>query len=47
MGSYWMAQAFARAAGGGAIVNISSVIGLRPANIPQAAYASARPRSSG
>ncbi|MBQ0894801.1 glucose 1-dehydrogenase [Micromonospora sp. U56] len=43
MGSYWMAQAFARAAtGGGAIVNISSVIGLRPGGIPQAAYAASK-----
>lgn len=38
-----MAQAFARAAtGGGAIVNISSVIGLRPGGIPQAAYAASK-----
>jgi NAD(P)-dependent dehydrogenase (short-subunit alcohol dehydrogenase family) len=42
-GAYWMAQAFARAAtGGGAIVNISSVIGLRPGILPQAAYASSK-----
>src|SRR5919107_924030 len=38
-GAYWCAQAFGRAAkNGGAIVNISSVIGLRPGSIPQAAY---------
>jgi NAD(P)-dependent dehydrogenase (short-subunit alcohol dehydrogenase family) len=38
-----MAQAFARAAtNGGAIVNIYSVIGLRPGGIPQAAYASSK-----
>jgi NAD(P)-dependent dehydrogenase (short-subunit alcohol dehydrogenase family) len=43
MGSYWMAQAFARAAqNGGAIVNISSVLGLRSGGLPQAAYASSK-----
>ena len=43
MGAYWMAQAFARAAtDGGAIVNISSVLGLHPAGLPQAAYASSK-----
>ncbi|HEX7405744.1 MAG TPA: SDR family oxidoreductase [Candidatus Nanopelagicaceae bacterium] len=43
MGAYWMAQAFARAASnGGAIVNISSVLGLRPGGLPQAAYASSK-----
>ncbi len=43
MGAYWMAQAFARAAkNGGAIVNISSVLGLRPGGLPQAAYASSK-----
>jgi NAD(P)-dependent dehydrogenase (short-subunit alcohol dehydrogenase family) len=42
-GAYWMAQAFGRAAkGGGAIVNISSVLGLRPGGVPQAAYASSK-----
>jgi len=42
-GAYWMAQAFARAAkDGGAIVNISSVLGLRPGVIPQAAYAASK-----
>ena len=43
MGSYWMAQAFARAAKtGGAIVNISSILGMRPGGLPQAAYASSK-----
>lgn len=43
MGAYWMAQSFARAAkNGGAIVNISSVLGLRPGGLPQAAYASSK-----
>ena len=43
MGAYWMAQAFARAAkNGGAIVNISSVLGLRPGGLPQAAYAASK-----
>jgi NAD(P)-dependent dehydrogenase (short-subunit alcohol dehydrogenase family) len=42
-GQYWMAQAFGRAAtGGGSIINISSVLGLRPGGIPQAAYASSK-----
>jgi NAD(P)-dependent dehydrogenase (short-subunit alcohol dehydrogenase family) len=42
-GAYWCAQAFGRAAKhGGAIVNISSVIGLRPGSIPQAAYAASK-----
>jgi NAD(P)-dependent dehydrogenase (short-subunit alcohol dehydrogenase family) len=42
-GSYWMAQAFARAAdGGGSIVNIGSVLGLTTAGLPQAAYASSK-----
>ena len=42
-GAYWMAQAFGRASTrGGAIVNISSVLGLRPGGIPQAAYASSK-----
>jgi NAD(P)-dependent dehydrogenase (short-subunit alcohol dehydrogenase family) len=42
-GAYWMAQAFARAnTGGGSIVNISSVLGLRPGGLPQAAYASSK-----
>lgn len=43
MGAYWMAQSFARAAKhGGVIVNISSVLGLRPGGLPQAAYASSK-----
>ncbi|CAB4601631.1 MAG: SDR family oxidoreductase [Actinobacteria bacterium] len=43
MGSYWMAQAFAKAAiNGGAIVNISSILGMRPGGLPQAAYASSK-----
>ena len=42
-GAYWMAQAFARAnTHGGSIVNISSVLGLRPGGLPQAAYASSK-----
>jgi NAD(P)-dependent dehydrogenase (short-subunit alcohol dehydrogenase family) len=42
-GQYWMAQAFGRAVTeGGAIVNISSVLGLRPGSIPQAAYAASK-----
>ncbi|HEX3824668.1 MAG TPA: SDR family oxidoreductase [Mycobacteriales bacterium] len=42
-GCYWMAQSFARAATrGGSIVNISSVIGLTTAGLPQAAYASSK-----
>jgi NAD(P)-dependent dehydrogenase (short-subunit alcohol dehydrogenase family) len=42
-GQYWMAQAFGRAVTeGGAIVNISSVLGLRPGGIPQAAYAASK-----
>jgi len=42
-GAYWMAQSFARAAkDGGAIVNISSVLGLRPGALPQAAYAASK-----
>jgi NAD(P)-dependent dehydrogenase (short-subunit alcohol dehydrogenase family) len=44
-GAYWMAQAFGRAVDvsrGGAIVNISSVLGLRPGALPQAAYAASK-----
>lgn len=48
MGSYWMAQAFARAAtDGGAIVNISSVIGLRRRTSHRRRTRRARPASSG
>ena len=47
-GSYWMAQAFARAIGedGGSIVNIGSVLGSTTAGLPQAAYGASRRRSS-
>jgi NAD(P)-dependent dehydrogenase (short-subunit alcohol dehydrogenase family) len=42
-GAYWMAQAFAKAnTNGGAIVNISSVLGIKPQGLPQAAYASSK-----
>jgi NAD(P)-dependent dehydrogenase (short-subunit alcohol dehydrogenase family) len=42
-GQYWMAQAFGRAVTeGGSIVNISSVLGLKPGAIPQAAYAASK-----
>jgi NAD(P)-dependent dehydrogenase (short-subunit alcohol dehydrogenase family) len=43
MGSYWMAQACARAMpDGGSIVNIGSVLGSTTAGLPQAAYASSK-----
>ncbi|TRZ73403.1 MAG: SDR family oxidoreductase [Streptomycetaceae bacterium] len=43
MGAYWMAQAFAREAkNGGVIVNIASILGMRPGGLPQAAYASSK-----
>src|ERR1700729_620645 len=43
MGSYWMAQACARAmTQGGSIVNIGGVRGLPTAGLPQAAYASSK-----
>jgi NAD(P)-dependent dehydrogenase (short-subunit alcohol dehydrogenase family) len=43
MGSYWMAQACARAMKeGGSIVNIGSVLGSTTAGLPQAAYASSK-----
>jgi NAD(P)-dependent dehydrogenase (short-subunit alcohol dehydrogenase family) len=43
MGSYWMAQEFARQNfGGGSIVNISSVLGMRTGGLPQAAYSSSK-----
>lgn len=43
LGAYWMAQAFARAnVKGGVIVNISSVLALRPGGLPQAAYAASK-----
>jgi NAD(P)-dependent dehydrogenase (short-subunit alcohol dehydrogenase family) len=42
-GQYWMAQAFGRAAKeGGSIINISSVLGLKAAVIPQAAYSASK-----
>jgi NAD(P)-dependent dehydrogenase (short-subunit alcohol dehydrogenase family) len=42
-GSYFMAQAFGRAAkDGGAIVNIGSVLGSTSAMLPQAAYAASK-----
>jgi NAD(P)-dependent dehydrogenase (short-subunit alcohol dehydrogenase family) len=42
-GSYWMAQACARAmSDGGSIVNIGSVLGSTTAGLPQAAYASSK-----
>jgi NAD(P)-dependent dehydrogenase (short-subunit alcohol dehydrogenase family) len=42
-GSYWMAQACARAmSDGGSIVNIGSVLGSTSAALPQAAYASSK-----
>jgi NAD(P)-dependent dehydrogenase (short-subunit alcohol dehydrogenase family) len=42
-GSYWMAQACGRAmTGGGSIVNITSILGLTTAKLPQAAYVSSK-----
>jgi NAD(P)-dependent dehydrogenase (short-subunit alcohol dehydrogenase family) len=42
-GCYWMAQAFGRAATrGGSIVNVSSVLGLTTAGLPQAAYSASK-----
>src|SRR4051794_31397202 len=42
-GSYWMAQAAAKAMkDGGSIVNIGSVLGSTTAGLPQAAYASSK-----
>jgi NAD(P)-dependent dehydrogenase (short-subunit alcohol dehydrogenase family) len=42
-GAYWMAQAFARGnTAGGVIVNISSILGIKPQGLPQAAYASSK-----
>jgi len=42
-GQYWMSQAFGRAVTeGGSIVNISSVLALRPGSIPQAGYAASK-----
>jgi len=42
-GQYWMAQAFGRATtGSGSIINISSVLGIRPGALPQAGYAASK-----
>ncbi|GAA3680367.1 glucose 1-dehydrogenase [Nocardioides ginsengisoli] len=42
-GSYWMAQACGRVmAPGSSIINISSVLGITTAGLPQAAYASSK-----
>ena len=42
-GTYWMARAFARAAsGGGAIVNVGSILGLTTAGLPHPAYAASK-----
>jgi NAD(P)-dependent dehydrogenase (short-subunit alcohol dehydrogenase family) len=42
-GCYWMAQACGRVMGpGSSIINISSVLGLTTAGLPQAAYASSK-----
>jgi len=43
MGSYSMAQAFAKAnTEGGAIVNVASILGIKPQGLPQAAYVSSK-----
>ena len=43
VGAYSMSQAFAKSnKGGGAIVNISSILGIKPQGLPQAAYASSK-----
>jgi NAD(P)-dependent dehydrogenase (short-subunit alcohol dehydrogenase family) len=43
MGSYWTAQAAAGAmASGGSIVNVSSILGMVSAELPQAAYAASK-----
>ena len=42
-GVYWMAQAFGREAKpGSVIVNIASILGIRPFALPQAAYAASK-----
>jgi NAD(P)-dependent dehydrogenase (short-subunit alcohol dehydrogenase family) len=42
-GSYWMLQAFARAAtAGGSAVNVSSVLAMQPFPMPQAAYSASK-----
>lgn len=43
LGCYWMAQAAARAmTDGGSIVNVSSIIGVVTAGLPQAAYSASK-----
>jgi NAD(P)-dependent dehydrogenase (short-subunit alcohol dehydrogenase family) len=43
MGAYWTAQAAAAAmTSGGSIVNVSSILGLTSAELPQAAYATSK-----
>jgi NAD(P)-dependent dehydrogenase (short-subunit alcohol dehydrogenase family) len=43
MGAYWTAQAAAAAmTSGGSIVNVSSIIGLTSAELPQASYATSK-----
>jgi NAD(P)-dependent dehydrogenase (short-subunit alcohol dehydrogenase family) len=43
MGAYWMAQAFAKAnTDSGAIVNVASILGIKPQGLPQAAYVSSK-----
>jgi NAD(P)-dependent dehydrogenase (short-subunit alcohol dehydrogenase family) len=43
MGAYWTAQAAAAAmTSGGSIVNVSSILGLTTAELPQAAYATSK-----
>jgi NAD(P)-dependent dehydrogenase (short-subunit alcohol dehydrogenase family) len=43
MGAYWTAQAAAAAmTNGGSIVNVSSILGLTSAELPQAAYATSK-----
>ena len=42
-GAYWVLQAFAKVAPhGSSAVNVASVLGLRPFQVPQAAYASSK-----
>ncbi|MCW2497210.1 SDR family oxidoreductase [Jatrophihabitans sp.] len=42
-GTYWMAQAFARAADdGGVVVNVSSILALTTARLPHAAYSASK-----
>jgi NAD(P)-dependent dehydrogenase (short-subunit alcohol dehydrogenase family) len=47
-GAYWMAQAAGRVMGpGSSIINISSVLGLTTAGLPQAAYAASKAALNG